>query len=145
MIAAMKRLVFAAAFLAGLVSVPAMAACPERVSVGFGVTLSSIARACGVSAASLRQANPGLGDGTLRAGAIINIPRQRYSAPQTGSGRPSLRIAPAPVPPALGGDGSSTVILPPVRPRVPPQHVLPGFGDKPGQLPLPPGHKNPFF
>src|SRR5690606_31995104 len=94
MIVAMKRLLSTAAFLAGLASVPAMAACPDRVSVGYGVTLSSVARACGVSAASLRLANPGLGDGTLRAGAIINVPRQRYSTPRTGSGRSSLRLAP---------------------------------------------------
>ena len=143
MIVAMKRLLSTAAFLAGLASVPAMAACPERVSVGYGVTLSSVARACGVSAASLRLANPGLGDGTLRAGAIINVPRQRYSTPRTGSGRSSLRLAPSRVPPALGADGSSTVILPPVQPPIPQQHILRGFGDQPGQLPLPPGHSAP--
>lgn len=117
----------------------AHAACPGRLGVAYGDTLDAIAAACGISVEALRAANPGLSARTLRAGTIIAVPRPVVPSPQFDIGRPSVRIAPTLVPPAAIGRGG-TVILPPQPQPVPPQHILRGFGDGPGQLPLPPGH-----
>lgn len=140
----MRRALLITAGLAAFLASPAQAACPARIGVMWGDTLSSIARACGVNVEALRRVNPGLTAETLRAGAVIAVPRPATSSPQTGIGRPSVRVAPPLVPPATGapsiGGAPSTVILPPEQPPVPPQHILRGFGDPPGQLPLPPGH-----
>lgn len=126
-------------------SVPAMArtACPERVIVSYGDTLGSIASACGITVTALRSVNPGLSAGTLRAGMSVAVPRPSLPSRMAETNRPLVRVAPSLVPPAIGG-GSSTVILPPQPVPVPQQHILRGFGDKPGQLPLPPGHSSPF-
>lgn len=122
----------------------AHAACPQRMDVGFGDTLASIARACGVNIEALKQSNPGLTTDSLRAGQFIAVPRPVFPSPQPVIGRPSIQPFPSLVPPASGGDGMSTVILPPRLQPVPQQHILRGFGDQSGQLPLPPGHTNPF-
>ena len=133
----MNRLVLAAA--AFMATSPAHAACPARIAVAYGDTLGAIATACGISVETLRNANPGLTAETLRAGTFIAVPRPPLPSPQIEIGRPIVRVAPQLVPPGTGG-ASGTVILPPVPPAVPPQHILRGFGDQPGQLPLPPGH-----
>ncbi len=133
-----------AALMLGSGPAAATTACPNRVLVSYGDTLSSIANACGITIAALRSANPGLNAGNLRAGTSITVPRPRLPSPMAETNRPLVRIAPSLVPPAVGGAGSSTVILPPEPIPVPQQHILRGFGDKPGQLPLPPGHTSPF-
>lgn len=117
----------------------AHAACPQRLGVAYGDTLDAVASACGISVEALRRANPGLSAATLRAGTIIAVPRPALPSPQLGIGRPAIRIAPPLVPPGIVGRGG-TVILPPQPQPIPPQHILRGFGDEPGQLPLPPGH-----
>jgi LysM repeat protein len=130
---------------AALVAPPAGAtACPPRIAVSYGDTLSAIAAACGVSVESIRLANPGLSARTLRAGVSIAIPRPALPSPQGTIGHPSVLPMPPLVPPSVGGGGSATVILPPPPVPVPQQHILRGFGDQPGQLPLPPGHGSPF-
>jgi len=119
-------------------------ACPSRVSVAYGDTLSSIARSCGVNVEALVRVNPGLTARTLYAGSVINVPRPAVPSPQQRIGRPTVQVMPPLVPPAVGapsiGGVPSTVILPSSPPPVPHQHILRGFGDQPGQLPLPPGH-----
>jgi LysM repeat protein len=138
-----KRLPLALVMIAGTLTV-AQASCPDRISVGSGQSLSTIARACGVNVEALKQVNPGLRSDGLRAGQFLVIPtRPVHIAPPT-YGRPSIQQFPSLVGPALGGDTRSTVILPPQPQPVPQQHILRGFGDKPGQLPLPPGHSSPF-
>lgn len=140
---AQAHILVAMAVLLGSVPATARTACPERVLVSYGDTLSSIANACGITVTALRSVNPGLSAGTLRAGMSIAVPRPPLPSPMAETNRPLVRIAPPLVPPAVGG-GSPTVILPPQPAPVPPQHILRGFGDKPGQLPLPPGHSSPF-
>jgi LysM repeat protein len=135
----MKRLALSILAVAVLSASPAIAACPARLGVAYGDTLSAIAAACGISVETLRGANPGLSADNLRAGAIIAVPRPALPSPQLDIGRPLVRVAPAIVPHGAGG-ASGTVILPPVQPPVPQQHILRGFGNEPGQLPLPPGH-----
>lgn len=124
-------------------STPARAACPERIAVASGATLSGIARACGVSLEALRQVNPGIRPDTLQAGTTLAVPRPAFPSVQLPIGRQGIGIARPLVPPTVGGTGS-TVILPPAAPSMPRQHILRGFGDQPGQLPLPPGHGSPF-
>lgn len=122
----------------------AQGVCPARLGVAYGDTLSSIARSCGVNVEALVRVNPGLTARTLRAGATINVPKPALSSQPQRIGRPSVQVMPSLVPPATGapsiGGAPSTVILPPEAPPVPQQHILRGFGDLPGQLPLPPGH-----
>ena len=142
----MNRAFVAAALGLGLWSgtlTVAHAACPARVTISYGDTLSSIARACGITVDTLRSANPGLHADSLQAGAAIAVPRPPLPSTQLRVGRPSVQVVPPLVYPSVGGS-SSTVILPPEPIPVPQQHILRGFGDKPGQLPLPPGHENPF-
>lgn len=146
MVGMMRRL---ATLLAGLclavgLAAEAGAACPSRLQVRYGDTLSSIARTCGVNVQSLLRLNPGLTPETLRAGTAIAVPAPALPSTRMQVGRPSVQVAPPLVPPAYGaptiGGAPSTVILPPQVPPVPQQHILRGFGDLPGQLPLPPGH-----
>ena len=147
----MRRTILPAASLAACLALvsQAEAACPARLGVAWGDTLTSIARACGVNVEALRQVNPGLTAQTLRAGSFIAVPRPALASPQLGVGRRSVHVAPPLVPPATGGPAiggaPSTVILPPARPPVPQQHIIRGFDDRPGQLPLPPGHPKPLF
>ena len=141
---------FAAATL-GLATA-ADAACPERVGVGFGDTLASIARSCGISVETLRSVNPGLTADTLQPGTFVVVPRPALPSPMSRIGRPSVRIAPSLVPPATGISPSTTVIEPPKRPVVRRLDPMPGFGEQPGLLPghlplpghfPPPGHSPP--
>jgi LysM repeat protein len=112
------------------------------VTVSRGDTLSAIANACGISLERLRDANPGVQPRSLQAGTFLVIPRGAINTPPQRIGRPSIELAPrlqiAP------GTASPTVILPPQPIPVPRQHILPGFGSQPGQLPLPPGHAPDF-
>lgn len=141
----MRRFLLSAIVIGvGAVSISPSFSCPSRVSVAYGDTLSSIARSCGVNVEALVRLNPGLTAGTLYAGSVINVPRPAVPSPQQRIGRPTVQVMPPLVPPAVGapsiGGVPSTVILPPDVPPVPLQHILRGFGDQPGQLPLPPGH-----
>lgn len=138
---------FSKAILTGLLLVtsgPALAQqrCPDRITVSRGDTLSAIANACGTSVERLRDANPGVQARSLQAGTFLNIPRGAITTPPQRFGRPSIELAPrlqiAP------GTTSPTVILSPQPIPVPQQHILPGFGNRPGQLPLPPGHAPDF-
>lgn len=122
---------------------PALAACPDRIAVASGATLSGIARACGISVETLRMANPGLRPDTLQAGTTLVVPTPAFPSKPLPIGRQGVAITPPLVPPAIGGT-SSTVILPPEPPSVPQQHILRGFGNQPGQLPLGPGLVEPF-
>lgn len=80
-----------------------------------------------------------------RADMNIGVPQPAQPSAPLKVGRPSVQVTPPLVPPAgkkipsIGG-APSTVILPPEIPPVPQQHILRGFGNLPGQLPLPPGH-----
>lgn len=138
-----RRILPAAIALLAALPAPAGAACPERMAVAAGATLSGIARACGVDVEALRMANPGLRPDTLRAGTTLVVPPQALPSRPLPIGRQGVAIAPPMVPPAIVGT-RSTVILPPEPPAVPQQHILRGFGDQPGQLPLGPGHVQPF-
>lgn len=124
-------------------TMPAQAACPPRIAVVQGTSLAAIAQACGISVEALRQANPGLRPDTLQAGTTLAVPRPAFPSAQLPVGQQGIAIMPPLVPPAVGGS-SPTVILPPEQPPIPQQHILRGFGDQPGQLPLPPGHSSPF-
>lgn len=130
--------------LAIVAATEARAACPSRVGVGFGATIGSIAQACGVNEEALKQLNPGLNADTLRAGAVINVPPPALPSAEVRVGRSALHVQPLQVSPATGGASTSTVILPDPRPPLAPHQILRGFGDQPGQLPLPPGHSDPF-
>ncbi|MBI1620229.1 LysM peptidoglycan-binding domain-containing protein [Aquamicrobium zhengzhouense] len=140
----MRKLLSSAIVLFAIAPSIAQAACPARVGVSYGDTLQSIASACGVNVEALKQANPGLRPETLQAGTYIAVPKPVLLTPPPVIGRPSIQTFPSLVGPATGGDSRSTVILPPQPTPVPQQHILRGFGNQPGQLPLPPGHADPF-
>lgn len=137
--AALPLAVLALLFLA---STEAQAACPSRLGVDYGDTLESIARACGVSVERLRGVNPGLDAATLQAGTFINVPRPALPSPQLPVGRPTVKIMPPLVPPAVGTSPSSTVIAPPPPPVIH-RYDIPGLDDQPGQWPPRPGHLPP--
>ncbi len=83
------RLLIAAILLALPAAAPTLAAaCPARLPVAFGDTLSEIARRCGTSVERIRAANPGLRPETLRAGSVIAVPDASLPSPQgrIGSG-----------------------------------------------------------
>lgn len=133
------RLLLPTMFLVILTAGSAQAACPSRLSVGFGDTLSAIARTCGINVETLRAANPGLNAETLRPGRFINVPRPPLPTPQMPVGRPSVRIAPSLVPPA-------TAVSPPngTVPASPPAILHPqvprGFDVRPPHMRPPPQH-----
>ncbi len=141
----MKALASSLLLLATAWTVPAYAACPERVVISGGdAALSALARACGVNVEALRSVNPGMTGNTVRQGTVVRIPPAPIAAPQFDFARPQARAPSLEVPLAPGPSGS-TVILPPAPIPVPQQHILRGFGDQPGQLPLPDGHAPPAF
>ncbi|MEO3387759.1 LysM domain-containing protein [Mesorhizobium sp. CAU 1741] len=121
----------------------AHAACPDRIIIQRGDTLSSIARACGVNVPALRGHNPGLIPDAMQPGTTVRVPRPALPTPLERIGRPSIQVMPSRVPSPSVPSGSTVILAPPPRP-VPQQHILRGFGDKPGQIPLPPGHSSPF-
>lgn len=129
-----------AALTVCLSAASATAACPDRVGVGVGDTLVSIARACGISVETLRDANPGLNADTLRAGTFVAVPRPALPTPQRPVGRPSINTMPSLVPPATAVSPPSVAIPPPPPRRpFPPPPPLPGF--EPHQ----PGGQPPIF
>lgn len=133
----MKNALILAAALAVAPLSLAEAACPARVGVGAGDTVASIARRCGINVETLKRNNPGLRDDTMRPGTFVTVPRPPLPSAQQPYGQPRFGVAPSLVtPPTVGAP--STVILPPPQQPIPPQHVLPGFGNQPGQFPLPP-------
>ena len=123
----------------------AQAACPERLSVSFGDTLSSIARACGISVETLRNANPGLNARSLRAGTFIVVPRAPLPSPQLPVGRPSVGIAPPSVPPATAVSPPALAVPPAMPPRRMPPPSLPGFNDHRPEHLRPPFPPAPLF
>lgn len=123
----------------------AHAACPDRVVISGGdASLSALARACGVNVEALKSINPGMTGSVVRQGTVVRIPQQPIAAPQFEFARPQARTPSLEVPLAPG-PSTSTVILPPPSVPIPQQHILRGFGDQPGQLPLPEGHAPPTF
>lgn len=129
--------------LAGLVlalpAAAAQAACPPRVGVGHGDTLASIARACGISVETLRDANPGINAGRLRPGLVLAIPRPALPSPQLPLGRPSLRVAPSLMPPA-STVGPPAITLPEFEPALPPAATHPQM---PREFDVRPPHMQP--
>jgi hypothetical protein len=126
-----------------LVATAANASCPARVTAGTSASLEAVARVCGVNIEALKAANPGLISNVAQPGTTIFIPRPALPSDRPIIGQPSIRTAPSQVPYATG-PSMPTVILPPAQQEIPQQHILRGFGDKPGQLPLPLGHSSPF-
>ena len=123
---------------AGLALSSAQAACPERLGVRPGDTLSAIAQACGISVETLRAANPGVRAERLRPGQFLAVPPPALPSPQGVIGRPALRVAPPLVPPATITPPSTTVIPPPPPALQHPQ-VPPGFDTRPRHMrPRPP-------
>lgn len=122
--------------LAGFTFSSAEAACPARLHVGFGDTLASIARTCGINVEALRAVNPGLGAGldadTLRPGMIVAVPRQALPSPQQPVGRPSVRVAPSLTPPATSVSPPTLTLPPP--PLVEHPQVPPGFDNRPRHM-----------
>lgn len=117
--------------IAALAGAPALAqaACPDRLTIGFGDSPASIARACGISVETLRQANPGMTANTaLQAGTTVTVPRPALPSQTLRTGRSSIEVMPSIVPPATG-TASPTVIKPPKPHPVPRQHILKGLGD----------------
>lgn len=141
----MKLPLLACLGLTLLATMPAYAACPERIMVtGGNVSLAAIARTCGINVEALKSINPGMSGPIVNEGTVVRIPREAISLPSFEIGRTYGRTEGLEVPLAPGSSGS-TVILPPPAPTVPPQHILRGFGDQPGQLPLPGGHSAPTY
>lgn len=121
------------------------ASCPDRVVISGGdASVAALARACGVNVEALKSVNPGMTGNQVKQGTVVRIPRAPIAMPHFDYARPQARIA-SPQVPIAPGPSSSTVILPPPVPSVPQQHILRGFGDQPGQLPLPDGHVPPAF
>lgn len=127
----------------GAFAMEANAACPARIVITRSTTFDSVAQACGINIEALKSVNPRLIANTLQAGMTLIVPPPPLPTPMLGIGRPSVQIMPPLVPPAAG-PSLPTVILPPEPSPIPPQHILRGFGDQPGQLPLPPGHSLPL-
>ncbi len=123
----------------------AQAACPERLGVRFGDTLSSIARACGISVETLRNANPGLNARSLRAGAFIVVPRPPLPSPQLPIGRPPAGVAPLSTPPAIAVPPPVVVPPPAMPPRRMPPPSLPGFNEHRPEHLRPPFPHTPLF
>jgi murein DD-endopeptidase MepM/ murein hydrolase activator NlpD len=138
--------------LAGMLSLPAIAvqpafACPDRITISRGDTLSAVARACGVNVERLMQANPGLRPNRLQPGMMIDVPPAGASSRQIPYNRPRVTVAP---PIAQTGPGIQTptniplrefrrerpVYFDPTRPPLPGQVPLPGQPGSPG-WPLP--------
>ena len=121
----------------------AQAACPQRLGIDHGDTLESIAQACGISIETLRGANPGLNDRTLRPGTFITVPRPALPSPQLPLGRRSIQVMPPLVPPATGTSPSTTVIPPPPPAMQHPQ-VPEGFDTRPQHMRPRPPHGWPY-
>jgi LysM repeat protein len=107
-----RHLVIASILLGLVPTTPSLAqACPERLGVRFGDTLSDIARRCGTSVDRIRAANPGLRPDNLRAGSRIAVPAAGLPSPQRQIGRPLIPRSPS----AAGSGISGTVEI--NRPR----------------------------
>lgn len=123
--------------LLGLSAMATSAACPQRLGIGYGDSLESIAHGCGITVERLRSVNPGLNSTNLQAGTFVTIPRPALPSPQLPYGRQSIRIAPSLVPPATGISPSQTVIAPPPPPVV--RHFeIPGLAEQPERFSIRP-------
>lgn len=126
---------------AGVLVLPALAAspalaCPERVTVSRGDTLSAMAAACGTNVEALMQANPGLRPNRLQPGMMIEVPAAGASSRQIPYNRPRVTVAP---PIAQTGPGIQTPTNIPLREfrRERPVYFDPTRPPLPGQVPLP--------
>lgn len=102
----------------GMSATAANATCPQRLGIGYGDTIESIAQTCKITVQRLKNANPGLTVSGLQAGAFVMVPRPVLPSQQLTVGRQSIRVAPPLVPPATGISPSKTVIAPPPPPVV---------------------------
>ena len=121
----------------GMSATAAGAACPQRLGIGHGDTLESIAQTCKISVQRLKNANPGLNVSGLQAGTFVVVPRPVLPSQQLTVGRPSIRVAPPLVPPATGIAPSKTVIAPPPPPVVH-RFELPGLAGQPERFTINP-------
>lgn len=120
----------------------AVSPCPDRIGVGQGETLGSLAERCGVNAEALKQANPGSHIGRPRAGTYVVVPaRPLPSPPFSGRRRPSVT---QPSHPALSRDPGIALrktypgtLADRVRPLEPSRRIL-RRPDRPWELPRPP-------
>lgn len=111
--------------------------CPDRMPVRSGDTMSGIAQACGINLESLRRVNPGIDARTIQPGSVLNVPAPALPSPRERIGSGLIEVVPRrEIRPTV----SAPPIAPPVREPIPRQHIIRGFGNDPGQLPLPPGH-----
>lgn len=125
-----------------LAATQANAACPQRLGIGYGDTLESIAQACGITTERLRGANPGLNAATLQSGTFVTVPRPALPSAQLPISRPLIRVAPPLVPPVTGISPSQTVIAPPPPPVL--HHFeIPGLTYQPDRLSISPLRKTP--
>ena len=118
----------------GMMLSGAQAACPERLAVSVGDTLWGIARACGISVETLRGANPGLNERTLRPGLFLAVPRPALPSSQQPVGRPSLRVAPPLVPPATITVPTPTIPTPGPPPAILHPQMPPEFDTRPQHM-----------
>lgn len=126
-----------AALLAPFGPASAQTACPDRVPVRTGDTMSGIAQTCGINLQALRSVNPGINARTMQPGTVLNVPRPALPSPREPIGSGLIEVVPRmEIRPTV----SAPPITPPVRQPIPRQHIIRGFGNDPGQLPLPPGH-----
>lgn len=125
----------------GMSATAANAACPQRLGIGHGDTVESIAQTCKITVQRLKNANPGLNVSGLQAGTFVVVPRPVLPSQQLTVGRPSIRVAPPLVPPATGISPSKTVIAPPLPPVVH-RFELPGLAGQPERFTVNP-HQRP--
>lgn len=115
--------------------------CAERIGVGQGETMESLARRCGVNAEALKQANPGSHIRQPHAGTFMAVPAPSLPSPTTGGrGNPAISSAP---PPALSRDRGIALrktypgtLADQPRPQKPPSPP-PGGTNKPWEPPRP--------
>lgn len=135
------------ALLPVLTAAPAMAACPQTVTINRGDTLSAVAAACGINVETLVQANPGLRPNRLQPGMIVSVPAEPLPSSQAPYNRPRVTVAP-PIATTAPGIQTPTniqgreyrterpIYFDPTRQPLPGQVPLPGQPGSPG-YPLP--------
>lgn len=110
-----------AASSGALFSDAAASPCGGAFAVDAPTTLGKVARACGVSVAALREANPGVNPGDVRPGQHLSVP----PAQPSGSAA-SLASGPAPTGGMSGGGGAAASSHPFI---VSPEYAAGGAGE----------------